>query len=163
MSQPKPPRPERKFDSARAGQLDAPEREAYLPDAPLVALLELRGEEVVVDYGAGTGRLAIAVRMALGDGGRVVAVDESDEMVERLGERIAAAGARVETAAIASNRVGEPDAGVDRVLAVNLLHEIRGEGALEEMRRLARTRRPPSSNVPVSRSSAMRASAGTSC
>ena len=86
MSQPKPPRPERKFDPARAGQLDAPEREAYLPDA-----------------------------------------------------------------------------GVDRVLAVNLLHEIRGEGALEEMRRLARTRRPPSSNVPVSGSSAMRASAGTSC
>ena len=138
MSQPKPPRPEREFDPARAGQLDAPKREAYLPDAPLVALLELRGEEVVVDYGAGTGRLAIAVRMALGDGGRVIAVDESDEMVERLGERIAAAGARVETAAIASNRVGEPDAGVDRVLAVNLLHEIRGEGALEEMRRLLR-------------------------
>nr|MBA2767089.1 hypothetical protein [Solirubrobacterales bacterium] len=55
-------RPERKFDPARADHLDAPERDAYLPDAPLVALLALQGAETVVDYGAGTGRLALAVR-----------------------------------------------------------------------------------------------------
>ena len=43
----------------------------------------------------------------------------------------------MEVVAIASNRVPEPDgAAADRVLAVNLLHEIRGERALEEMRRL---------------------------
>ena len=42
----------------------------------------------------------------------------------------------MEVLAIASNRVPEPDGGVDRVLAVNLLHEVRGEPALEEMRRL---------------------------
>jgi hypothetical protein len=68
--------PERKFDPARADRLDAPERDSYLPDAPLVALLGLGGEETVIDYGAGTGRLAIAARAALGAGGRVIAVDE---------------------------------------------------------------------------------------
>ncbi len=131
-------RPERKFDPARADRLDAPDRDAYLPDAPLVALLELRGEETVVDYGAGTGRLAIAVRTALGNGGRVIAVDESEEMLTRLRERVVAAGAQVDTGLITSNRVSEPDGGVDRVLAINLLHEVRGERALEEMRRLLR-------------------------
>jgi SAM-dependent methyltransferase len=129
-------RPERKFDPARADHLDAPERDAYLPDAPLVALLALQGAETVVDYGAGTGRLALAVRAALGAGGRVIAVDESDEMVARLHERIAAAGADVEVLPIVANRVPEPDGVADRVLAVNLLHEVRGERALEEMRRV---------------------------
>jgi len=128
--------PERKFDPSRADQLDAPERDSYLPDAPLVELLALRGAETVVDYGAGTGRLAIAVRTALGSGGRVIAVDENGEMLARLREGVAAAGAQVETSPIESNHVPEPDGGVDRVLAVNLLHEVRGERALEEMRRL---------------------------
>lgn len=128
--------PEHKFAPARADRLDAPERDAYLPDAPLLDHLGLHGDETVVDYGAGTGRLAIAVRALLGAGGRVVAVEENEEMLGRLRERVAAAGAQVEAVAIASNRVPEPDGGVDRVLAVNLLHEVRGERALEEMRRL---------------------------
>jgi SAM-dependent methyltransferase len=130
--------PERKFDPARAARLDAPERDTYLPDAPLVALLELEGSETVLDYGAGTGRLAIAVRGALGEGGRVIAVEENEEMVGLLEERIAAAGAQVEVTPIADNRVPAPDGTIDRVLAVNLLHEVHGERALEEMRRLLR-------------------------
>lgn len=129
-------RPERKFDPARADRLDAPERDTYLPDAPLVALLGLRGGETVVDYGAGTGRLAIAVRAALGAGGRVIAIDENDEMMMRLRERIAAAGVNVEAVPIIANQVPEADGTADRVLAVNVLHEILGEPALEEMVRL---------------------------
>ncbi len=35
--------PERKFDPARADRLDAPERDAHLPDAPLAELLALCG------------------------------------------------------------------------------------------------------------------------
>lgn len=129
-------RPEHKFDPARADRLDAPEREAYLPDAPLIDLLALRGEETVIEYGAGTGRLAIAVRAALGAGGRVIAVEENDEMLVRLNDRMA--GAAVEAVGITDNQVPEPDGAADRVLAVNLLHEIRGERALEEMLRLLR-------------------------
>jgi SAM-dependent methyltransferase len=184
-------RAEHKFDPARADRLDAPEREAYLPDAPLIDLLALRGEETVIEYGAGTGRLAIAVRAALGAGGRVIAVEENDEMLVRLNDRMA--GAAVEAVGITDNQVPEPDGAADRVLAVNLLHEIRGERALEEMLRLlrpdglllvadwargrelqdrsgprttsssARTRRPPSSSAPASTSSATRGGAGTTC
>ena len=82
----------------------------------------------MVDYGAATGRLAIAVRAVLGPGGRVIAVEENEEMVARLRHRIAAAGVQVEVVAISSNRVPEPDGAADRVLAVNLLHETAASG-----------------------------------
>lgn len=129
-----PGREERKFDPARAHLLDAPERDAFLPDSAIVDLLELEGGETVVDYGAGTGRVSLAAAVRL-PRGRVVAVDESPEMVELLRERVAAA-ANVEPMAIEDNAVPLADASADRVLAINLLHEVRGETALEEMRRL---------------------------
>jgi len=65
----------------------------------------------------------------------VIAVDESDEMVEHLTGR-AASASNVEILAISDNRVPLSDASVDRVLAINLLHEIRGEDALAEMHRV---------------------------
>lgn len=127
-----------KFDPAKAERLDAPERDLFLPDAPLIALLDLHGHETVLDYGAGTGRLALAAADRLVAGGRMVAVDESGEMLERLHSNLAMANAPIEPLLIADNRVPLADASVDRVLAVNLLHEVRGELALWEMRRLLR-------------------------
>ena len=131
-------RPAHKFDPARAERLDAPERDAYLPDDRLIDLLDLEGGETVVEYGAGTGRLALAAERRLGGGGRVVAVDESEEMLALLRERLAAAGSRVEPLLIEHNRVPLADGAASRVLAVNLLHEVRGEAALAEIRRLLR-------------------------
>lgn len=125
----------KKFDPARAHVLDSPEREAYLPTAELIDLLELDGVEHVVDYGAGTGRLALAAAERLGERGRVVAVDESEEMFERLSARVSGV-AGVEALLIADNRVPLDDAWAQRIIAVNMLHEIRGEPALAEMLRL---------------------------
>ena len=64
-----PERDPKKFDLARASTLDAAEREQYLPASKLVALLELKGGETVLDYGAGTGRLALAAAAAIPRGG----------------------------------------------------------------------------------------------
>ncbi len=124
----------RKFDPARAHLLDSPERERTLPAATLVAWLELSGSETVLDYGAGTGRFTLEVAGKLPNG-RVIAIDESPEMMKLLQARTA--GQRnVETIPTADNEVPLPDESVDRILAVNLLHEVRGESALAEMRRL---------------------------
>jgi ubiquinone/menaquinone biosynthesis C-methylase UbiE len=123
-----------KFDPARAHLLDSSDRDAFLPDSVLVDLLELTGAETVLDYGAGTGRVSVAVAGRLSQG-RVIAVDESAEMVALLRARTGQS-ANIEVMAIAENRVALDDAGVDRILAVNLLHEVRGETALTEMRRL---------------------------
>jgi ubiquinone/menaquinone biosynthesis C-methylase UbiE len=125
----------KKFDPARAHVLDAPDRERYLPTDALVVLLDLQGDETVVDYGAGTGRLTIPVAHRLHGLGRVIAVDSSDEMLGHL--RLRTTGNSSVTALhVADDAVPLPDGAADRVLAVNLLHEVRGETALAEMRRL---------------------------
>lgn len=56
-------------------------------------------------------------------------------MVERLATRLAGVP-HARPLRIAGNHVPLPDGCADRVLAVNLLHEIRGESALAEIRRL---------------------------
>lgn len=124
----------RKFDPSRAHLLDSSERDAFLPDETLVDLLALSGSEIVLDYGAGTGRVALAAAERL-PGGRVIAVDESPEMVQHLRTRTAGRD-NVEVMSIAENRVALPDLSIDRILAINLLHEVRGETALVEMHRL---------------------------
>lgn len=129
-----PERDPKKFDPSRAHLLDSADRDRYLPTASLVQLLVLAGDELVVDYGAGTGRVAIAAAASLPHG-RVVAVDESEEMLPHLRERLSGV-ANAEPLLISGDEVPLDDGAADRILAVNLLHEVRGEGALAEMRRL---------------------------
>jgi SAM-dependent methyltransferase len=128
-------RPAFKFDPALADRLDDPQRDAYLPADRLVGELGLRGGETVIDYGAGTGRLTLPLAAAVGETGRVLAVDESEPMLERLRAAVADLPT-VEPLLITTNDVPAADGSVAGVLAVNLLHEVRGEGALREMRRL---------------------------
>ena len=109
-----------------------------LPNGRIVGLLDLRGSETVVDYGAGSGVLTVPVAGRLPDG-TVHAVDESPEMLEHLRERLGGTDLQnVSPHLIQGNQVDLEDVSVDRVLAINVLHEVLGEGALREMRRLLR-------------------------
>ena len=119
--------------------MDSPERREILPSDRLADLLVLQGSEVVVDYGAGSGVVTIVVSERLPNG-TVHAVDESPEMIEHLTERLAGSGLQnVATHLIKDNKLELESGSVDRILAVNLLHEIIGEDALTEMRRLLRS------------------------
>ena len=125
-----------KFDPAKAGKLDDPERQRILPDERVVELLELHGSETVLDYGAGSGVLTVPVAHEL-PAGIVHAVDESPEMISLLQERLERTYSySVRPQLIESNRVDMANSCVDRVLAVNLLHEVIGEDALAEIHRL---------------------------
>ncbi|CAN5890793.1 hypothetical protein BH23ACT11_BH23ACT11_29310 [soil metagenome] len=125
-----------KLDPAKAGRLESPDRQRILPGEGFLELLDLRGEETVVDYGAGSGVLTVPVAQQV-PAGIVHAVDESPEMLELLEERLARTEAvNVRPQLIEGNRVDLADDCVDRVLAVNLLHEVIGENALSEIRRL---------------------------
>ena len=53
------------FHADHAPRLDAPERLEALPGSAVLALLRLRGDETVVDYGAGTGVYSIGIAEAL--------------------------------------------------------------------------------------------------
>lgn len=124
-----------KFDPELADRLDDPERDRYLPTDRLIGELALKGGETVVDYGAGTGRLTAPLAAAVGPGGHVLAVDESEAMLKRLRAAVASLPS-VEPLLISANHVPAGDHSVAAILAVNLLHEVRGERALAEMRRL---------------------------
>lgn len=128
-----------KFDPANVAKLERPERQEFLPDERVVGILDLTGSETVVDYGAGSGALSIPVARRLPDG-VVHAVDESPEMIEHLERRLAESNLEnVRPQLIRNNHLeGLADESADRVLAVNLLHEIIGETALQEMRRVLR-------------------------
>lgn len=116
------------FDPAHAARLDDPARERWLPTQALLQMLELDGTLRVLDYGAGTGRYAIAIAQHAPDS-RVTAFDIQEPMLdivrsrahERHLENLAAAGP-------------SPDAlhagSFDRVLGVHLLHEIDDEHLL---------------------------------
>lgn len=90
----------------------------------------------MLDYGAGTGRISLVLAERLREG-QVVAIDESSEMIVHLAERLASVS-NAEVIEINGNAVPLDEGSVDRVLAVNLLHEVRGERALGEIRRLLR-------------------------
>jgi SAM-dependent methyltransferase len=140
-----------KFDPKNVARLDDPARLDYQPVRDVLGLLELTGDETVVDYGAGVGYLTLPLAAAL-PRGRVVAVDMSAELLEELGERLhgqasrgttrasdgaTAADERVELVHTADNRVPLPDSSADAIVAVNLWHEIYDEpAALDELRRL---------------------------
>ena len=97
----------KKFDSARAHVLDAPERERYLPTVELIDQLRLGGDEMVVDYGAGTARVSRAIAEQL-RGGELLAVDESPEMFEHLRANLADCDS-ARALLITGNRVPLPD------------------------------------------------------
>lgn len=125
-----------KFDPAKAGGLGSPKRLKILPNERVLDFLELEGDETVVDYGAGSGVLTVPVAGSL-PGGVVYAVDESREMLQHLKENLAETNpTNVYPRLVSDNRLDLANNCVDRILAVNLLHEVIGEGALEEMRRL---------------------------
>ena len=127
-----------KFDPARVARLDRPERQRFLPNERVVSLLELGGSETVVDYGAGSGVLSIPLARSL-PGGTVYAIDESPEMLEHLRRCLDASGlTNVHARLVRDNSLDLAARSVDRVLAVNLLHEVVGETALQEMRRVLR-------------------------
>ncbi len=127
---------ERKFDPDRAAVLEDLDRQRFLPNTKIVQLLALSGTETVIDYGAGTGALSVELGRALAEG-TVYAVEENVEMARLLQQKLSDAGMpRVHPLVIEDNQVPLADGSAYRVLAVNLLHEVVGENALEEMRRL---------------------------
>ncbi|MGH7707331.1 MAG: class I SAM-dependent methyltransferase [Vulcanimicrobiaceae bacterium] len=121
--------PER-FDPARADRLDDPAREGWLPTARLIALLDVRAGMTVIDFGAGTGAVALPLARAH-PGATIVALDEQPAMLERLRER-AGAQMRGNLRTIAPSEIDAFRGRCERVLAVNVLHEL-GDAALAEL------------------------------
>jgi ubiquinone/menaquinone biosynthesis C-methylase UbiE len=127
-----------KFDPKKADKLENPERLVELPPAKLVELLRLTGAETVVDFGAGTGMYSLPLGNAV-PLGRVLAVDEQPELLDRLRAKLAAhpETTTVEPVLSEGGRTPLDDAVAVRMLIVNVLHHIDDDsGALTEIDRL---------------------------
>ncbi len=119
-----------RFDPARAAMLDDPQRFEYLPPAEIIAALDPPSGGTVVDFGTGTGAFAIEMARRRPDL-RIVAYDEQPGMLDLLQAKPEAARlANLEP--VLSDRGGEMAGIADRILALNVLHEV-GDEALALM------------------------------
>ena len=110
---------------AYIASLDDPARDAYQKPDEVLSALALRPGEVVADIGAGSGYFSLRFARAVGDSGRVYAVDISPDMVRHLNRRIREAGLRnVVTVLSDPDDPLLPDASVDRFVIVDTWHHI---------------------------------------
>ncbi len=114
------------FSHERAARLDDPKREQFAPTGRLVELLDVPHGARVLDFGAGTGRYALAIAHTH-PRATVVAYDVQPEFLAMIRERAHAANLHNVEA------VGEHHGAFERILAMNVLHEI-GDADIRAMR-----------------------------
>jgi ubiquinone/menaquinone biosynthesis C-methylase UbiE len=114
------------FSHKRADVLDDDEREEWLPTDVLIALLALRDGENACDFGAGTGRYALAFARAYPNA-RIAAYDIQPEFVTLIESRVR--DEQLENI----RATPQVDDRFDRIFAANVLHEI-GDDDLVVMR-----------------------------
>lgn len=122
-----------RFNPERAPRLDDPSRFEYLPVEAVAQLLNVPPNGRVLDYGTGTGTYAIELARLRPDI-EVTALDEQPAMLERLRAKPEAAALSNLKPLLVSERArlyGQ----IDRVLALNVLHEL-GDEALPSLRSL---------------------------
>jgi len=113
-----------------ARHFDDPKRDAWQRPAEVVALMQLGPGQTVADIGAGTGYFLPHLARAVGQKGRVFALDVEPNMVEYMRRRIRELGvsqlgaAHVEAAVVPPDDPKLAPASVDRILIVNTWHHI---------------------------------------
>jgi ubiquinone/menaquinone biosynthesis C-methylase UbiE len=125
---------------AYIASLEDPSRDAYQKPQEVLAALALREGEVVADIGAGSGYFTVRLARAVGEKGRVYAVDISPDMIRHLNRRVRDEGLRNVVTVLS-----DPDdpllaeASVDRFVVVDTWHHIEDQAKyLALMRRMLR-------------------------
>lgn len=124
-----------------ARMFDDPARDEWQRPADVVAMLELSAGMTVADLGAGTGYFMPHLAAAVGDGGRVLALDTEPNMVAHMQTRAEEAGlAQIEAREVSPDDAGLEPGSVDRILVVDTWHHIAERPAYAA--RLAEALRP---------------------
>jgi SAM-dependent methyltransferase len=123
-------RQKERFNPERASKLDDPARFEYLPPAEVIRILDLPAGGTLADFGTGTGTYAIELARRRPDV-EVFAVDEIPEMLDRLRAKPVAAALKNLKPMLIGEITGLANE-IDRVLALNVLHEL-GDEALRDV------------------------------
>ncbi len=115
-------------------------RDSWQRPDDVIEALELEPGDRVADLGAGEGYFVAHLAPAVGDDGRVYAVDVDEEALTELTSRFAAVPTNVEVIRGEFEDPGLPDGTVDLVLIVNTYHHIEDRPAY--FRRLQADLRP---------------------
>jgi predicted methyltransferase len=111
--------------AAYIAALDDPARDAYQKPDEVMKALALRPGEVVADIGSGSGYFTLRFARAVGDAGRVYAVDISADMIRHLNHRLRDEGVRNVVPVLAEpDDPLLPDASVDRFVIVDTWHHV---------------------------------------
>lgn len=133
------PNPHAHHDSAHHGfkdaaawsvEFDDPKRDAWQRPDDVVAQMAISPGMTVADVGAGTGYFEARLARAVGDGGKVLALDVEPDMVSFMKARFEREKlANVEPRQCAFDGTGLEPASVDRVLVVDTWHHVGGREA----------------------------------
>jgi ubiquinone/menaquinone biosynthesis C-methylase UbiE len=127
--------------AAYIASLEDPARDGYQKPDEVLKALDLRRGEVVADIGSGSGYFTVRFARAVGETGRVYAVDVSPDMIRHLNRRLRDAGVRNVVPVLAEpDDPLLPDSSVDRFVVVNTWHHIEDRPAY--LARLKRMLKP---------------------
>ena len=110
------------YPASGAFLLDNPIRRLIQPPSELVEKLAINPTDVVVDFGCGPGYFTIELAKKAK---RVIAVDLSPQMLEKVQRKASKAGAQnVDVLQSNGKKIQLPDASVDLILLVTVYHEV---------------------------------------
>ncbi len=105
-------------------RFESPERDAWQKPVQVVRVVGLTHGDTVADLGAGTGYFTRLLTRAVGETGKVYAVDIEPEMLDYIRQRDDLGEAEVTTVLAAADDPRLPDGEIDLVLVVNTWHHI---------------------------------------
>lgn len=131
---------DRRFNPAHLHKLDDPKRLQELPPLDILAMLEIRSGDVVLDIGAGTGYFTLPAASL--SSATVYALDVQPEMLQVLNKRAAEKGlTHIKLVEGEIEQMPLPDQVADRVIASLVLHEVEPlSRGLEEIKRVLKPR-----------------------